>query len=129
MLLPFFRAILIIYFSNQVTILNTVILIKINFRCWYKCPTSISNPNCALLFWWVEPNDLQNLFALLRRQIASSKPDQITLRKASFIQSYIPPSAITTQMNILPVIDFGQILAVKASMKISAIVLKYVSYF
>ena len=72
----------------------------------------------------LSPNDLQNLFALLRRQIASSKPDQITLRKPSFIQSYIPPSAITTQMNILPVIDFGQILAVKASMKISAIVLK-----
>ena len=123
---PFFKAILIIYFSNRISILNTVIL-KINFQFCYECPTSISNPNWALLFWWVEPNDLQNLFALLRRQIASSKPDQITLRKPSFIQSYIPPSAIKTQMNILSVY-FLTDWAVKAAIKISAIVLKYPTF-
>ena len=97
---PFFQWILIVYFSNWIFVLNTVML-KINFQFCYECPTSIYNSNWALLFWWAEPNDLQNLFALLRRQIASSKPDQITLRKPSFIQSYIPPSAIKTQMSIL----------------------------
>ena len=114
------------YFSNWISILNTAIL-KISFQFCYECPTSISIPNWPLLFWWVEPNDLQNLFALLRRQIASSKPDQITLRKASFIQSYITPSAIKTQMNIL-LVCFWTDWTVKAAMKISAIVLKYPTF-